>query len=116
MHVTTLTPAQAALLPGGKITSLRVGGARATRARYPNANPELDLFPKGYVTAKTNWLAPVYPPNNPESKVCKDPVRNSTSCQPQHLAPEPALRGAAPALALRCARCVKLKGEDSMSL
>lgn len=22
---------------------------RATRARYPNANPELDLFPKGWV-------------------------------------------------------------------
>lgn len=80
IHVTTLTPAQSAQLPKGGMTSLRVNGRRATRARFPNANPEIDLFPKGYVTTKTTWLAPVYPPNNPESKMCKDP--DSTLCGP----------------------------------
>lgn len=80
VHVTTLTPTQSALLPAGGVTSLRVAGRRATRARFPNANPEIDLFPKGYVTAKTTWLAPVYPPNSPESKPCKDP--DGTLCGP----------------------------------
>eukprot|EP01043_Picozoa_sp_COSAG02_P066664 COSAG02_NODE_10450_length_1938_cov_1.625884_1_plen_373_part_00 len=80
IHTTTLTPAQAALLPKGGMTSLRVSGKRATRARFPNANPEIDLFPKGYVTTKTTWLAPVYPPNKPESKVCNNP--DSTLCGP----------------------------------
>ena len=33
---------------------------RATLARYPDANPERDLFPIGYITAKTQWQAPEY--------------------------------------------------------
>ena len=71
VHVATLTPAQAGLLPKAGATSLRVGGERATRARYPNANPERDLFPAGYVTAKTEWVPPVYPPyNTAASKPC----------------------------------------------
>ena len=71
IHVTTLTAAQAKLLPAKGATSLRVGGQRATRARFPNANPERDLFPKGYITSDTSWKPPVYPPyNTPESKPC----------------------------------------------
>ena len=74
-HVVTLTPGQAAGLPSLAIPALRVHGKRATRARYPNANPELDLFPKGYIHTKTTWLPPVYPPYNaPESRPC-DPRR-----------------------------------------
>jgi hypothetical protein len=71
VHVTTLSAAQAKLLPPQGATSLRVGGQRATRARYPNANPERDLFPKGYITTHTEWVPPVFPPyNTPESKPC----------------------------------------------
>lgn len=97
VHVTTLTPrAATALLPAGGITSHRVGGARATRARYINANPELDLFRKGYVTAKTNWLAPVYPLNNLETSQTLQTRRGirtqcAFDCQTQYPAPEPAL-------------------------
>jgi hypothetical protein len=42
-------------LPHG-VPAMQYGDAlerqRATRARYPNANPELDTFPMGYVTQK----------------------------------------------------------------
>jgi len=44
-----------------QMDSLRVNGLRATRARYPNANPEFDQFPKGYVLNKTQWMPPVFP-------------------------------------------------------
>ena len=47
------------LVPAG-LSALQINGNRATLARYPNANPELDLFPKGYVGAKTSWLKPQY--------------------------------------------------------
>ena len=43
--------------PAG-IPALQVEGTRATLARFPNANPELDLFPTGYVTDKTGWMTP----------------------------------------------------------
>eukprot|EP00041_Stephanoeca_diplocostata_P024837 m.639081 g.639081 ORF g.639081 m.639081 type:complete len:493 (-) comp22611_c1_seq1:1772-3250(-) len=33
---------------------------RATRARFPNANPELDLFPAGYITEKVDWTLPTF--------------------------------------------------------
>jgi len=46
-------------LPMG-IPAMQVNNVRATRARYPNANPELDLFPKGYITASTHWEPPKY--------------------------------------------------------
>ena len=74
VYTTTLTSVQTGLIPPQGVTSLRVNGLRATRARYPNANPEIDLFPKGYVTDETDWAPPVYPPyNTPESRqVCKD--------------------------------------------
>ena len=45
--------------PGG-IKALRVNGLRATLARYPNANAELDLFPKGYILQSEEWLPPMY--------------------------------------------------------
>jgi len=71
-----ISAAQHSMMPKG-MSSLRVGSGahpRATRARYPNANPERDLFPLGYITSKTQWLAPTYPPyNKPSSKPCPDP-------------------------------------------
>ena len=71
VHVAKLTVEQDAMLPPGGATALRVGGKRATRARFPNANPERDLFPNGYITTKTEWVPPVYPPyNTNESRPC----------------------------------------------
>ena len=40
------------------VVDLRVNGMRAVRARFPNANPETDLFPLGWVTTKSTWLPP----------------------------------------------------------
>ena len=40
------------------IKTLLVGGVRAISARYPNADPEHDKFPVGYIQAKTTWAAP----------------------------------------------------------
>ncbi len=40
------------------VVDLRVDGVRAVRARFPNANPEFDLFPIGWVTTKSTWLPP----------------------------------------------------------
>lgn len=36
--------------------------SRAILSRYPNANPELDLFPKGYITDKKaqSWSPPTF--------------------------------------------------------
>ena len=45
--------------PAG-IPALQVEGRRATLARFPNANPELDLFPAGYIADKTAWMTPEY--------------------------------------------------------
>jgi hypothetical protein len=42
--------------------SLFLAGARAIRARFPNANPETDIVPTGYTRA-TAWL----PPQNPRT-------------------------------------------------
>jgi hypothetical protein len=72
-HVAQLSAAQAALLEpmGGEMPALRVGGQRATRARFPNGNAELDLFPSGYIAEHTEWLVPVYPPYNlADSRPC----------------------------------------------
>jgi len=44
-----------------EIDALRVNGLRATRARYPNADPERDQFPAGYILDKTDWLPPEFP-------------------------------------------------------
>ena len=40
------------------IKTLLVDGIRAISARYPNADPEHDKFPIGYIKAKTTWTAP----------------------------------------------------------
>ena len=80
-HVATLSAAQAARIAAlGGIPALRVASKRATRARYPNANPELDLFPIGYVREHTTWLPPTYPPYNaPSSKPCAPRSQCGTS-------------------------------------
>eukprot|EP01062_Namystynia_karyoxenos_P023974 TRINITY_DN19300_c0_g1_i1.p1 TRINITY_DN19300_c0_g1~~TRINITY_DN19300_c0_g1_i1.p1 ORF type:complete len:935 (+),score=273.61 TRINITY_DN19300_c0_g1_i1:66-2870(+) len=46
-------------LPRG-VPALRHRNKRATLARYPNANPELDIFPIGYITDPTDWGPPKY--------------------------------------------------------
>ena len=48
-----------AQLPVG-VTALHVNGLRATRARFPNANAEIDLFPTGYVMTAQAWTRPQY--------------------------------------------------------
>ena len=48
-------------LPSGSqtsMTALHINGHRATLARFPNANPEYDIFPKGYIMTAT-WLPPI---------------------------------------------------------
>ena len=62
---------------------------RATLARYPNANPERDLFPIGYITAKTRWAPPEY-----DGKECvpKDQCGKSTTVT--HTVPETEWHGA----------------------
>ena len=44
-------------LPAGlaSVAALQLNGHRATLARFPNANADVDLFPKGYVMA-SSWL------------------------------------------------------------
>jgi hypothetical protein len=52
-------PMAALAATGGVMPELRVNGARATRARFPNADPERDLFPTGWVTGGgTRWAPP----------------------------------------------------------
>ena len=56
--VATVPASVMARLPHG-ITALQLDSARVTRARFPNANPELDLFPTGYAGGGS-WLKPEY--------------------------------------------------------
>ena len=44
-------------LPLGDMTGLRVDGKRAIRARWPNGDPEYQLFPDGWA-ADEGWVAP----------------------------------------------------------
>ena len=50
---------------------LRVNGRRVSMARYPNANPETDFFPIGYLpSSPDDWLQPKIAPNpNPAQVV-----------------------------------------------
>lgn len=58
VYQAAITPAMAGDLPNG-MAALRVNGLRATLARYPNANAEIDLFPTGYVlSGGETWLPP----------------------------------------------------------
>ena len=59
---------QAATLPAGlaalPFDQLYLRGRRLTRARFPNANPETQMFPDGFVGA-SGWVAPAaFPPPN----------------------------------------------------
>lgn len=73
-------------LPNG-MTAMQYGNAsepsRATLARYPNADPEVDLFPKGYVTAKTSWSPPIY-----DGSVCDPHKQCGPSTTVTHSVPE----------------------------
>ena len=57
---------------------LRVNGARAVRARYPNANPELDGF--GSSLLATDWFLSIIPPV-PETEIYSMPypMRNDSA-------------------------------------
>jgi hypothetical protein len=58
---TWAAPLPASALPprlvAGALPALQVNGHRATLARFPNANSELDIFPAGYITP-AKWLSP----------------------------------------------------------
>lgn len=46
-------------LPGGQqADTVYVDGVRAIRARYPNADPETDRFPVGWIHGGGTWLGP----------------------------------------------------------
>ena len=62
---TVLSPSAAKTMDGSYPAQLRVGAdaasevMRAPRARHPNANPETDLFPKGWNSdSGVSWLPP----------------------------------------------------------
>ena len=62
------------------------GGRRATRARFPNGNPEHDIVPNGYTKADS-WAAP---PPWPQTLIQENPLRTdlvrkacpADACQP----------------------------------
>jgi hypothetical protein len=64
----TLSEATMKRLPRG-VPALHHRGQRATLARFPNANAELDIFPDGYISDGTDWLPPEH-----DGQVC-DPAR-----------------------------------------
>eukprot|EP01062_Namystynia_karyoxenos_P003506 TRINITY_DN11258_c0_g1_i1.p1 TRINITY_DN11258_c0_g1~~TRINITY_DN11258_c0_g1_i1.p1 ORF type:complete len:903 (+),score=355.61 TRINITY_DN11258_c0_g1_i1:80-2788(+) len=58
------------------VPELRANGERITQARYPNAHPETEFWPTGYLTSKESfvpqgdWLEPKIKPNpNPAKEV-----------------------------------------------
>ena len=58
------------------VTELRLNGARLNAARFPNADPEREFWPTGYLTSKSgfapkgDWLAPkIAPKPNPAAEV-----------------------------------------------
>ena len=59
----------------GDMLALHHRGQRVTLARYPNANPELDLFPIGYITSDTSWTPPV----NQNGETCDPNLQCGTS-------------------------------------
>ena len=72
------------------------GGWRQVRARHPNANPEYDTWPYGYLTA--NWWDPP-PPAQPQQQpppVQQQPQQPLVQQQPQQQ-PQPAGGAAAAA-------------------
>ena len=56
---TTFTAELQHVVDLASIPALQINGSRATLARFPNANPERDLFPVGYVTKATTWSPPL---------------------------------------------------------
>ena len=47
----------ASALPLGDMTGLRINGKRGIRARWPNGDPEYQLFPNGW-EASGSWVKP----------------------------------------------------------
>lgn len=60
------------------IPGLFVDGQRAIRAKYPNSNPETDLFPTGWITDKTTWAKPRSPTSTVKWVTDSTPVRNES--------------------------------------
>ena len=47
------------------VPGLRVDGARAVRASFPNRNPERSIFPDGWIADKSaRWIPPIPPSRN----------------------------------------------------
>ena len=49
-----------------EVPQLRVDGARSPRARFPNANPEIDQWPIGWVSDAKAWLPAKKPSSKPQ--------------------------------------------------
>ena len=86
------------------VLGLQMDGKRAILARYPNANPEIDLFPIGWISAKTKWAAPrTYP--DPKWVLDQTPVRNVSTMFLVRLCAVSSVRARSPVLLLvtKCA-------------
>jgi len=76
--------ASLSLSTAGNFDGLRLSTKRATRARYPNGNPETDLFPDGYAnfTAGETFKKPLDNPTDPADITVNTPDRsNLTYCE-----------------------------------
>lgn len=60
-----------------EITGLRVNGGRGIRARYPNADPELDGF--GSTLTASKWSAPTTPTQPAQEVNPQQPFRNTSN-------------------------------------
>lgn len=56
------------------IPGLRVGGRRGVRASFPDRDPETSIYPKGWVTDQTNWIAPRPPAKNETFVTVPEPM------------------------------------------
>ena len=74
-----------------RVHGLRVNERRVSPARYPNADPETQFWPTGYVPSqKTDWLDPKIPPTpNPAQAVnISAPNRDWDSLFPSYVGGE----------------------------
>jgi hypothetical protein len=81
-------------LPAG-VPALQFGdpttqdSTRGILARFPNSNPEIDLFPKGYITDKLQWRPPLY-----RGEECNERMQCGQSVNVTYVTPETEWHGA----------------------
>eukprot|EP01045_Picozoa_sp_COSAG04_P027475 COSAG04_NODE_4033_length_2352_cov_2.589880_1_plen_415_part_00 len=67
------------------IPGLRVDGKRGVRASYPNRDPELSIFPDGWVTDKTMWTPPIPPVKNESFVTLASPMLHDKTMFQQYV-------------------------------